>query len=270
MLGHTYFYRNLIRTYVVAFGSIFKDIEIKDWDAENSQWTDNVIVPISYGSKEKHLARVEARETTNEGVAITLPRIAFVITGITPDTTRVLNRKNRIIKPNPNSTTNRVDYMSDGVPYDISFELSVMTKKTEDGTKIVEQILPFFQPHMAVTLKLKYHNENVDDGEYILLDAPIILNDISFSEEYDGDFETRRVIMWTMNFTVKGKLYGSVIPNSGDGGPIIKTAITNISVSEDMNVGDRITIIPVVDGKELDEITAEDDFEYLETIETIY
>jgi len=269
MLGHSYFYRNIIRTYVIAFGSLFKNIEIRDWDSTNGAWTDQVLVPISYGSKEKHLARVEARESTNESASITLPRIGFVITSISRDSSRVLNKMNRISRPNP-TNPGRMDYIRDGEPYDISFSLSVMTKKTEDGTKIVEQILPFFTPNMNVTLRIKYHNENSTSDDVILLDVPITLDSVSLNEDYEGDFATRRVITWDFEFNLKGKIYGPVLPTSTDGSPVIKTAITKLSSDEAFSAYDKITIIPIVDGKTLDEITVDDDYEYLETIEHIY
>ncbi len=123
-----------------------------------------------------------------------------------------------------------MEQIRDGEPYDISFSLSVMTKKTEDGTKIVEQILPFFTPNMNVTLRIKYHNENSTSDDVILLDVPITLDGVSLNEDYEGDFASRRVITWDFEFNLKGKIYGPVLPTSTDGSPIIKTAITNISL----------------------------------------
>lgn len=265
MLGHSYFYRNLIRTYVVAFGSLFKNIEIRDWDDEDEAWTDRVLVPVSYGSKEKHIARVEAREETNEGAAITLPRIAFVISGLSYDTTRVLNKMNRISGLSSTST-NRMAAIGAGVPYDITFSLSILTKKTEDGTKILEQILPFFTPNMNVSLKLKYNNVNSDSTDSVVLDVPITLNSVSLDDVYDGDFISRKTITWDLEFTMKAKFLGPV----GDRGGVIKTAITNLGVGEvTSDLIESITVIPTVDGKTLDEIVVTDEYNFLETIEYI-
>lgn len=259
MLGHNYFYRSLIRNYVVAFGSLFSNIRIKDWDSVTEAWVEDIKIPVSYGSKEKHLARVSLRETGTEDVALTLPRIAFVVSGITYDSSRAINRKNRITKSNLPSTTTRRS-LQPGIPYDINFELSVLTKKNEDATKIVEQIIPFFSPEMFFTLKISYGSEGDGTADNLILDVPIILNGVSTEDTYDGDFESRRAITWTFNFTMKAKFYGPVTTPGG----IIKTTITNFTEQNE-----RVTVIPVVDGKTLEEITVDDDYGYEVTIETI-
>lgn len=258
MLGHDFFYRSLIRNYVVAFGTLFSDISIKDWDATTSNWTDIVKVPISYGSKEKHLARVEIRELTPESAAITLPRIGFVITGISYDTTRVINRMNRVTSVNSSYPSTK-DTLRPSIPYDINFELSVLAKKTEDATKIVEQIIPFFAPNMTVALRIKFGNKDDVSDDVIVIDVPIILNSVTPSEEYEGDFETRRAITWTFDFTMKGKFFGPISNKD-----VIKTAIVNFQEQQE-----RVTIIPVIDGKELSEITADDDYGYDVTVSDI-
>lgn len=264
MLGHDFFYRSLIRNYVVAFGTLFSNIIIKDWDATNNAWTDVVRVPISYGSKEKHLARVSTREFTNEAAAITLPRIGFVITGIMYDTSRVINKMNRITRVNDSYPASK-EVLRPPIPYDINFELSVITKKTEDATKIVEQILPFFAPNMNIALRIKYGNKNDTSDDVIIIDVPVILNSVTPTEDFEGDFETRRAITWIFDFTMKAKFFGAV--SMGD---IIKKTITNISTNNNVNSfedsKETITIIPIIDGKEWEEITADDDYGYDITI----
>jgi len=256
MLGHDYFYRSLIRNYVVAFGTLFSGIRIKDWNSNTSVWVQDVRVPVSYGSKEKHLARVYARENSTDDVAITLPRIAFVITDISYDASRVLNRKNKITR----RTNLNESKLQPGIPYDINFELAILTKKNEDATKIVEQIIPFFSPEMFLTLKIQYGVEGDGTTDYLKLDTPVILNSVSTEDTYEGDFESRRAITWTLNFTMKAKFYG----------PITSEGLINKAIIDFPWQQETMTIIPIVDGKELAEITPSDDYGYSETIETNY
>lgn len=256
MLGHSFFYRSLIKNYVVAFGTLFSGIRLKDWDPSTSTWVQDVKVPVSYGSKEKHLARVYARETSTDDVAITLPRIAFVITSIDYDGTRVLNRRNKHVSVTENGNRSSI---RPGVPYNLNFELSVLAKKNEDATKIVEQILPFFTPELYFTLKIAHESEESANTDYLKLDVPLILNSVSSEDTYEGDFETRRAITWTFDFTMKVKFYGPVTNQE-----IINTAIIDFPWQQE-----RITVTPVVEGKTLEEITPEDDFGYSVIIEEV-
>lgn len=252
MLGHDFFHRGIIRKHTSAFGSLFTDIRIKDWDSSTSSWKEEVKVPVSYGSKEKHLARVNTREHTNEAAAITLPRIAFVVSSIDYDSARSFNKRNQHILFSSSDTNSRKTLRT-GVPYDITFEVSVLTKKAEDATKIVEQIIPFFQPEFNLTIKFPFEgNESLESTDTISLDIPIILNGVSTEDTYDGDFETRRAVTWTMTFVMKTWFFGPTSDSS-----IIKKTIIDFT---EQNI--EITGIPTVDGKTLDEIEEDDDWTY--------
>ena len=255
MLGHDFFYRKIIRSHVVAFGAIFDDVMIREWDSTTSTWKQEVKVPISYGSKEKHLARVNLRETTTENVAITLPRIAFVITNVDFDSSRALNKRNQFVYSNPNNPNSR-HYTRMAVPYNISFELAVITKKAEEAAKIVEQILPFFQPEFNVTLKFPFDGDESKPSGSLSLDVPIILESAAPDDTYEGDFESRRAITWTFSFTMKTLFFGPT-PSSS----IIKKVVIDFT-----DQGERIEGVPTVEGKTLDEILQTDDWSYSTTI----
>ena len=93
------------------------------------------------------------------------------------------------------------------VPYNMQFELSIMTKLNDDALQIVEQILPYFQPSFNVTVDLV----NVIGEKR---DIPIVLDNISFQDDYEGDFATRRALIYTLNFTAKTYLFGPVSDSS--------------------------------------------------------
>ena len=250
----------ITRKLVSAFGALFSDITFREWDANINKWKNFIKVPVSYGPKEKFLARVRQRAEVGFGddVAMVLPRIAFELNGTSYDSARVLNKRNYYVE-SIDTDGNRVSRQCVGVPYDFSFSLYVMVKQVEHGTKIIEQILPFFTPQLNVTIKIS--------GEHnISLDVPIILNSISLADNYEGDFTTRRDIVWTLDFTMKAFTFGPVST-----GKIIKTAITELGIMdfEGKHLFQKNTTIPVVPGKTLDEIFLTDDWGFLTTTETI-
>lgn len=199
MFGHT-FYNETTRRYVAVFGTLFNSIKITRKDL-SSNTIQTMTVPVNYGPMQKFLSRIE-QDPDLTAPAITLPRITFEITGMTYDGERNLTSPKRISKAN---TTNDANFNSifTPTPYNLAFQLNIMTKYQEDGTKILEQIVPFFRPDFTPTVKL------VDTlNEYF--DIPIILESISTEDTYDSDYITRRTLIWTLNFTLKGYYFGPV------------------------------------------------------------
>ena len=201
MIGQ-YFYNQSTRNVVVAFGTLFNNIQLTKKDGSG-----NVIqtmkVPLAYGPKQKWLARLTEDPNLAKKVAVTLPRIGFEISGIEYDASR---KQNKVIKVKKVLDGADNDQLKSGfmpVPYNVNFELFVMSKSSDDALQIVEQILPFFQPDYTITV-----NDMADMG--IKRDVPIILNSISYEDNYEGDFDQRRALIYTMNFTCKFYLYGPV------------------------------------------------------------
>jgi hypothetical protein len=209
MLG-TQFYHETIRRVVVSFGSLFNDINLVRKDnAGVVQQT--MKVPLAYGPRQKFLVRLSEDANLSKQVAVTLPRIGFEIAGITYDPSRKLNRIQKFKKVKT-GTTNQLESQFMPVPYNINFTLYILAKNSDDALQIVEQILPFFQPDYTITMK-----DNPDMGT--AKDVPVILNGISYEDDYTGDFTNRRAIIYTLDFTCKFYLYGPVTSQS-----VIKTA----------------------------------------------
>jgi hypothetical protein len=194
------YYHSLLRKYVVIFGTLFNNIRIERLNSDGTVH-DTLVVPIAYGPREKFLAREETKPDGISKVSAILPRIGFEITGISyaPD------RKLQTVLPiysnknvNGNSVLNKV-YQP--VPYDIQFTLSIMAKYTEDGTRIIEQILPYFTPEWTISAHLL---ENFDN----LTDIPIIINSVNIEDTYNDKFTERRTLIYTLVFTMKAYLYG--------------------------------------------------------------
>jgi hypothetical protein len=196
------FYFSTIRKYVTLFGTLFDDISIIRTDKNNTPVA-VIKVPITYAPKEKMLARLQQDPNIDRPSAtVPLPYMSFEMTGLKYDSSRKLNTIGRISSAN-NSINNKYNYQYNPVPYDIGFRLYVYVKNAEDGTKIIEQILPFFTPDFTTTLKLIPELE-------VKMDIPTVMNSISQDDTYDGSFTERRAIIWTLDFTMKGYIYGPV------------------------------------------------------------
>ena len=218
MFGQTYSY-NTLRKYVALFGTLFNDVWIyrKDNDGNIRQ---TMKVPLTYSPREKLLARIDGmtddRDPLRQPFAVTLPRMGFEITGFSYAAERKLTTINRFVREDLSDNASIRKFQYNPVPYDIQFSLSVFVKNTSDGTMIVEQILPFFTPEWTTTVRL------VDDPR-IVLDVPLVINDISQEDVYEGSFEERRSLIWTMNFTMKAFFFG---PTKREG--IISLANTDL------------------------------------------
>ena len=198
-----YFSHGLIRKYVIVFGSMFNDLTIQRYNGTTRVQT--LGVPIAYGPKQKFLVRLETDPNLDREIAISLPRLGFELTGISYDPVRKLNSTQKNSYVFSDKTLLKTQYTP--VPYNIDFTLSIMVKNADDGTQILEQILPYFKPEWNIAV-------NLVPEMNISMDIPTILNSVSLQDAYDADFMSRRVLMWDLNFTMKGYLYGP-ISNSG-------------------------------------------------------
>jgi hypothetical protein len=208
------FYHSLIRKYVILTGTLFNNIHITRTDSNGNQ-TALIKVPITYAAKDKMLARVLGDPNIQVETAVTpLPLISFEMTNMYYDGDRKLNTIGRIAAADSNN--NRLKYQYNPVPYNINFSVYVYTKHTEDGTKIIEQILPYFTPDWTTTV-------NLIPEMNVTMDIPIILNRIEYSDTYDGSYTNRRAIIWELKLTLKGYLYGPVKKSN-----VIKFVETNL------------------------------------------
>lgn len=202
-----YFYHEILRRTVVSFGSLFNNISIKHTD-NSGNVTSVVKVPLAYGPTQKFLARLEQSPNLNKPVQITLPRMSFELIGLSYDSSRKSTTTQTFLTSSAsNKKQEKKAYLP--VPYNLDFELSVMTKLNDDMLQIVEQILPYFQPAYTITVDLVS-----EIGEK--RDIPVVLNSISMSDDYEGDFSTRRALIYTLRFTAKTYLFGPVSSVSSD------------------------------------------------------
>ena len=223
----TYFYHQTSRKMVVAFGSLFNNIEVRRTDSSDAV-TEVIKIPLSYGPKDKMLVRISQDPNLNPKVALTVPRMGFELTSMTYDGARKLNTMGRNVKKG----TTGLKKQYNPVPYNWDFSLYVFVKNAEDGTQILEQILPFFTPDFTVTMTLV-------SGMTVKMDIPLVLNSVTSEDSYEGDFATRRSIIWTLSFIMKGFLYPSVTDNA----KVITSSTVDTHIMSAATAADPIYIV---------------------------
>lgn len=218
MLQNQHFYHRTIRKVVVAFGTLFNNIQLIRYTKDLSQEKERFRVPLSYGSKEKYVTRLFSDPNLIKSMSIVVPRISFEMTGLSYDAGRKQLSKVRNFSAN-NSTRLNTQFVP--VPYNFDFSMSIFVRNTEDGTQILEQILPYFTPDFNVTI-------DFIPGMDQKYDLPIILNSVNTTTEYEGDFTSTRYITWDLEFTAKGYIWPSIKTAK-----YIRQANTNVYISQD-------------------------------------
>ena len=225
-----YFYNEILRRTIIGFGTLFNSISIKQSGGDTD--ASIIRVPLAYGPTQKFLARLTQSPDLNKATSLSLRRMSFEFTGLTYDPGRKVTTTQKIIIQNPDSDTpdEKKAYMP--VPYNMQFELAVMTKLNDDALQIVEQILPYFQPSYNLTVNLV---GSINEKR----DIPIVLENITMQDDYEGDFESRRVLMYTLRFTAKTYLFGPVTEASKD--IITKSTVNYLTGTDTSNATRNLT-----------------------------
>ena len=195
-----YFYNEIFRSVIIAFGSIFNGIEVRKDSSV-------IKVPLAYGPTQKFLARMQQDVDLNRPTQITLPRMSFEFLGLQYDPTRKMTQTQTFAMGEPDGTTIQRAYLP--VPYNMSFELSVLTKLNDDMLQITEQIIPYFQPTYTIPIKFLGNLKEV-------INVPIQLDSIEMEDDYEGNFDTRRALIYTLRFTAKTYVYGPIADVTSD------------------------------------------------------
>ena len=232
MLGST-FYHQTIRKYVAAFGTLFNDLKVERKNSGGAV-VERVGVPLAYGPRQKWLLALRESIEQRKVLSTKTPRMGFALTGLNYDPGRKLNTLGRNVAANTSAGTSSLMTQYNPVPYNFDFELYILVNNAEDGTQILEQILPYFTPEFTITI-----NTIPDMG--IKADVPIVLNSASQTDEYEGDQATRRTIIWTLSFLLKGQIYPDIKTSS-----VIKTIEVNFRIpanSEDTGLEQEFIVL---------------------------
>lgn len=196
-----YFYHEILRRTIISFGSLFNNIEIKHLDSSDDT-VEIIKVPLAYGPTQKFLARLEQSPNLNKPVQITLPRMSFEFVSLQYDASRKVTTT-QTFKSHAVGVTTAIRKTFMPVPYNMAFELSVYTKLNDDMLQIVEQILPYFQPAYTLSVNLV---ETLGEKR----DIPVVIENITMNDNYEGDYKERRSLLYTIRFTAKTYLFGPV------------------------------------------------------------
>ena len=202
-----YFYHEILRRTIISFGTLFNGLNIKHKDSDDNT-TSVIKVPLAYGPIQKFLARLEQQPDLNKATQITLPRMSFEMIGMSYDPSRKVTTTQTFLSgASSDKASEKNTYMP--VPYNMTFELGIMTKLNDDALQIVEQIVPYFQPQYSLTVDLV---EAIGEKR----DIPVVLESITMTDDYEGDFSTRRVLLYTLRFSAKTYLFGPVSSTTTD------------------------------------------------------
>lgn len=193
-----YFYNQTLKKAVAVFGTLFNHIKIVQTGGTETR------VPISYGPREKFLARISA-DTVAAGdktIAIKLPRMSFEISSIDFDSTSKLNKFNKRCLP-ISGESSKVNTVMQSVPYTLTMTLNIYAKNQDEALQVFEQILPVFAPEYTVAIKDM-------EGPGTITDVPIVLTGTDIQDDYEGDFQTRRSIIYSLTFSMKIRFAGGV------------------------------------------------------------
>lgn len=195
----TYYKNDSVRKLVVGFGNLFSGIQIEQINADSSKRTFNV--PLFYASKEKFIMRLTQHSSISENtrIEIGVPQMSFELVGLVYDPLRRMNKLSK--KTNYSSNTIFSAYTE--TPYNFTFNLYVYARNIEENLQILEQILPYFSPEFIISLNMTNIHQAVD--------VPIVLSQTNLSQDYEGDFSTRRNLLTTYQFTAKSYVYGNIV-----------------------------------------------------------
>jgi len=193
-----YFYNEIFRSVIIGFGSLFNGIQIKKKDESDDTFS-VIKVPLAYGPTQKFLARLQQNPDLNHPTQMTLPRMSFEFTALAYDPSRKSTKTQSMVITNANGEEERKTFLP--VPYNMTIVLSVYTKLNDDMLQITEQIAPYFQPGYTIPIKFLGDYEEV-------VNTPVVLENIDMTDEYEGNFDTRRALIYTFTFTAKTMLFG--------------------------------------------------------------
>lgn len=239
IFGHQ-FYNASLRRYIVAFGNMFNEMTVSRVDSTGTR-VQTIAVPITYGPKEKFLARIQTDPNLNRPVAVQLPAMSFEIASMNYDASRRISSVQQFVKGS-SSVPSGVLRTYTPVPWNISFSLFIYVRNADDGAQILEQILPFFGPEWTNSIELV-------PSMGLKFDVPTVIESVTTEDAYEGDFITRRAMVYTLTFTMKAYFFGPVI-SSGPRNKLIRKIQIDFGIpKEDVNELDiprqeRLVITP--------------------------
>jgi hypothetical protein len=131
-------------------------------------------------------------------ISTTLPRMSFLITGLTPDVARKEPQTNEITMGWDDGDTE--SFMYAPVPYNFTVQFSIWAEYQDDMMQIIEQVGTFFRPDYTFFVE-----EIPEVG--ISRNISIVLNQMNLDITNEFGPDEDRTVMADIDFTIKGYLY---------------------------------------------------------------
>lgn len=226
-LYNKYFYNGLTRKYITAFGSLFENIQVVRADSAGAE-VNRERVPLTFAPKEKYIYKLKKDlDLDNRGPSIKLPRMSFEMDSMdyAPE------RKSMSMQKICIDAGQGKQYTYAPVPYNLSYTLSIYTKSLDEMHQIIEQIIPFFTPEYAVKIR---PITGATDFKDVLR---FTLNSVTPSDSYEGSFDDRRMIIWTLTFGLPTNFWGPIrggwqLPGPGAEAGVVYSTQTNTYIDE--------------------------------------
>ena len=208
-----YFYNSSLRRYILMLGDLFSNIQVQRVREDIGKTY--IRVPITYASKEHFMLKLNKWTSVNNEdgpakVETILPRINLHLVDMMYNPTYKTGQLNRSAMSNPDSKTGTISQYNP-TPIKMIFELGIFTRHQDDMFQIVEQIMPYFQPHFNTTMTELFENEITFER-----DIRITFQSISIDEQIEGEKQSRRRLEWAIMFEVNGWLYPPAFDLSGE------------------------------------------------------
>jgi hypothetical protein len=186
-------------------------MQVHRYDDTGANIVNVIDVPIMFAPVAKaYLDRKEnytqEPESTGRRYVMSLPRLSLVLTGINYNSSRSYGVNEFRYFENVNQENAIVNDMfkdSQPTPYDISYNLSFKTDRIGDFSQILENILPYFNPSLYLSVK---------EFSFLNLERDLKVNLVNVSPEFTGDLDKSQIreANGSIDFVVEAFMYKPV------------------------------------------------------------
>lgn len=190
-----FYHHNTIRTYTGAIINLFNDLEVQYKNSNNEITSRNV--PVRFANREK--AKILDEYTTEQltsGNFNVLPRASLSWSSIIRAEQRTTNKN---VKINTKANENTFEFLYNSVPYELTYELTVICRGMNEATMLIEQIACKFNPIINIDV---FDASNLNEPTRI----PVSLLDIGINTDEYEDISSN-IVTLSFGLSIKGNIY---------------------------------------------------------------
>jgi len=214
-----YYYYKVIRKTILQFLDIINEVQIARYREQAGVIGGVTLeglytVPLKFGPKQKTWYWINERKDDEM-----LPMLSATLQGVEYASDRQGSKVGMICK-SKDISTGTIERFLNPIPYNFNFQVTIWSLHIVDIDQILEQILPFFTPFVQIRVAVPELG--------VTLDERVLFNNANPDEvTWEMSDEERRILKWTLDFTVQGYLFQPLMPQDGDdaGSKMIKEII---------------------------------------------